>query len=146
MSVNKVILVGRLGNDPEVREIQSGKIANLSLATSETWKDKSGERQERTEWHRVVIYNGNLAGLAETYLHKGDQVYIEGSIRTRKYEKDGAERYTTEIVLGQFDGVMRFLAKAGDGKAESKAQAPSKAAKPKQSAEPIDTLDDEIPF
>lgn len=150
MSVNKAIIVGRLGNDPDVKDTRSGgQICNLSVATSETWKDKSGEKQERTEWHRVVIFNENLAKLAAQYLGKGDQVYLEGSIRTRKYEKDGAEKYTTEIVLGQFDGVMRFLAKAGgakeDGGASNQRAQSAARAKPKP-AEVDQALDDEIPF
>lgn len=146
MSVNKAIIVGRLGNDPEIKDTRNGgQIANLSVATSETWKDKSGEKQERTEWHRVVIFNENLAKLAGQYLGKGDQVYLEGTIRTRKYEKDGVEKYTTEIVLGQYDGVMRFLAKAGDksngGEARAKGQSKATAAAP-----PPGDLDDEVPF
>src|SRR5271154_6692420 len=98
-SVNKVILVGNLGKDPEVRRMQSGDaVVNLSLATSETWRDKSsGERKEKTEWHRVVIFNKNLAEVAEKYLRKGSKVYIEGSLQTRKWtDKDGAEKYSTE--------------------------------------------------
>lgn len=143
MSVNKAIIIGRLGNDPEIKDTRNGgQIANLSVATSETWKDKSGEKQERTEWHRVVIFNENLAKLAGQYLGKGDQVYLEGTIRTRKYEKDGIEKYTTEVVLGQYDGVMRFLAKAGD-KAEGGARPQPKASKPEPAAE---VLSDEIPF
>ena len=146
MSVNKAIIIGRLGNDPDIKDTRNGgQIANLSIATSETWKDKSGEKQERTEWHRVVIFNENLAKLAGQYLSKGDQVYLEGSIRTRKYEKDGVEKYTTEIVLGQYDGVLRFLAKAGDkaggGEARAKGQSKATAAAP-----PPTDLDDEVPF
>jgi single-strand DNA-binding protein len=143
MSVNKAIIIGRLGNDPDLKDTRNGgQIANLSVATSETWKDKSGEKQERTEWHRVVIFNENLAKLAGQYLGKGDQVYLEGSIRTRKYEKDGIEKYTTEVVLGQFDGVMRFLAKAGE-KGEGGARPQPKASKPAPEPE---ALSDEIPF
>ncbi|MEL0043040.1 MAG: single-stranded DNA-binding protein, partial [Candidatus Puniceispirillum sp.] len=101
-SVNKVILVGNLGRDPEVRTMQDGnKVVNLSLATSERWKDRnSGEQRERTEWHRVVIFNENLARIAEQYLRKGSTCYIEGQLQTRKWtDQQGAEKYTTEVVL-----------------------------------------------
>jgi single-strand DNA-binding protein len=111
-SVNKVILVGNLGRDPEIRSMQSGEeIAQLSLATSETWRDKaSGERKERTEWHRVVIFNENLVKVAKQYLKKGSKVYIEGSLQTRKWtDKDGAEKYTTEVVLQRFRGELTML-------------------------------------
>src|SRR5918994_85933 len=108
-SVNKVILVGNLGKDPEGRHTQDGKaIVNLSLATSENWRDKAtGERKERTEWHRVVIFNENLAKVAEQYLKKGSTVYIEGALQTRKWnDKDGQERYSTEVVLQQYRGEL----------------------------------------
>src|SRR5258708_1966362 len=108
-SVNKVILVGNLGRDPEIRSTQDGtRIANLNLATSETWRDKmSGERKERTEWHRVVIFNERLAEVAEKYLKKGAKVYIEGALQTRKWtDNSGQERYTTELVLQRFRGEL----------------------------------------
>jgi single-strand DNA-binding protein len=111
-SVNKVILIGNLGKDPEVRSLQNGgKVCNLSIATSENWKDKgSGERKERTEWHRVVIFNENLTMVAERYLKKGSKVYIEGQIETRKWtDQSGAEKYSTEIVLRQFRGELTLL-------------------------------------
>ncbi len=111
-SVNKVILVGNLGRDPETRRLGSGDpVVNLRLATSETWKDKaSGERKERTEWHSVVIYNENLARVAEQYLRKGSKVYIEGSLQTRKWtDNSGVEKYTTEVVLQRFRGEMTIL-------------------------------------
>ncbi len=117
-SVNKVILVGNLGKDPEVRRMQSGDpIVNLSLATSETWRDKSsGERKEKTEWHRVVIFNKNLAEVAEKYLRKGSKVYVEGSLQTRKWtDKDGAEKYSTEVVLQNFRGELTMLDTKGGG-------------------------------
>lgn len=147
-SVNKAILIGRLGRDPEIKATQSGgKIASFSIATSEQWKDKAGEKQERTEWHNVVIFNEGLAKLAETYLRKGSQVYLEGSLRTRKWEKDGVDRYTTEIVLSNFDGVMRFLGKPAEGGASESAEPKAKAtAKPKAPAEPDPALDDDVPF
>ncbi len=117
-SVNKVILIGNLGRDPEVRFSQAGaKIVNLSLATSESWKDKqSGERREKTEWHRVVIFNEHLAGIAEQYLHKGSKVYVEGSLQTRKWTgNDGQERYTTEVALQRYRGELTMLDTRGGG-------------------------------
>src|SRR5665213_2033878 len=117
-SVNKVILVGNLGKDPEVRRMQSGDpVVNLSIATSETWRDKaSGERKEKTEWHRVVIFNKNLADVAEKYLRKGSKVYVEGSLQTRKWtDKDGAEKYSTEVVLQNFNGTLVMLDSRGSG-------------------------------
>ncbi|EME69819.1 single-stranded DNA-binding protein [Paramagnetospirillum caucaseum] len=111
-SVNKVILVGNLGRDPEVRTSQDGsKIVNLNIATSETWKDRgTGERKEKTEWHRVVIFNPNLADVAERYLKKGSSVYIEGALQTRKWtDQSGQEKYTTEIVIGRFKGELTLL-------------------------------------
>lgn len=117
-SVNKVILVGNLGRDPEVRRMTSGEpIVNLSVATSESWRDKaSGERKEKTEWHRVVIFNENLAKVAEQYLRKGSKIYIEGQLATRKWtDKDGQEKYTTEIVLNRFRGELVLLDARGEG-------------------------------
>jgi single-strand DNA-binding protein len=121
-SVNKVILVGNLGKDPEVRHTQDGKaIVNLTLATSENWRDKStGERKEKTEWHRVVIFNENLAKVAEQYLKKGSTVYIEGQLQTRKWtDKDGVEKYTTEVVLQNFRGELTMLGGKPGGSSES---------------------------
>src|SRR5574344_340907 len=117
-SINKVILVGNLGADPKVSNTQNGaKIVNLNIATSDSWKDKlSGERKERTEWHRVVIFNSQLADIAERYLHKGSKVYLEGQLQTRKWEDStGAEKYTTEIVLQNFNGTLVLLDGRGDG-------------------------------
>ncbi|WP_377848336.1 single-stranded DNA-binding protein [Bosea sp. UC22_33] len=111
-SVNKVILVGNLGRDPEVRRLGSGEpVVNLRIATSETWRDKqSGERKERTEWHSVVIFNENLAKVAEQYLKKGSKIYIEGQLQTRKWQdQSGVEKYTTEIVLQRFRGELTIL-------------------------------------
>src|SRR5215472_10005839 len=111
-SVNKVILVGNLGKDPEIRRTQDGRpIANLSVATSETWRDKAtGERKEKTEWHRVVIFNEGLCKVAEQYLKKGAKVYLEGQLETRKWtDQSGAEKYTTEVVLRQFRGELTML-------------------------------------
>jgi single-strand DNA-binding protein len=117
-SVNKVILVGNLGRDPEVRNTQDGgKIVQLSVATSESWKDRgSGERKERTEWHRVVIFNDKLGEIAERYLRKGSKVYLEGALQTRKWTgQDGVEKYTTEVVLGRFRGEITLLDGRGEG-------------------------------
>ncbi|GJE62485.1 single-stranded DNA-binding protein [Methylobacterium trifolii] len=117
-SVNKVILVGNLGRDPEMRRLGSGDpVCNLRLATSESWKDKaSGERKEKTEWHSVVIYNDNLARVAEQYLRKGSKVYIEGQLQTRKWtDNSGVEKYTTEVVLQRFRGEMTILDGRGGG-------------------------------
>ena len=111
-SINKVILVGNLGRDPEVRSTQDGgKIVNLSIATSERWKDRnSGEQRERTEWHRVVIFNENLARVAEQYLRKGSTVYLEGQLQTRKWtDQQGVEKYTTEVVLARYRGELTML-------------------------------------
>ncbi|WP_264802019.1 single-stranded DNA-binding protein, partial [Ameyamaea chiangmaiensis] len=119
-SVNKVILVGNLGKDPEVRNAQSGaKIVSLTVATSETWNDRaSGERKERTEWHRVVIFNERVADVAERFLRKGRKVYIEGSLQTRKWtDQSGQERYTTEVVVDRFRGDLVLIDsnRGGDG-------------------------------
>ncbi len=117
-SVNKVILIGNLGRDPEVRFSQDGtKIVNFSIATSERWKDKStGERREKTEWHRVVLFNEHLAEIAEQYLHKGSKVYVEGALQTRKWTgNDGVEKYSTEVVLQRYRGELTMLDTRGDG-------------------------------
>ncbi|MFN4153635.1 MAG: single-stranded DNA-binding protein [Paracoccaceae bacterium] len=117
-SVNKVIIVGNLGRDPEVRSFANGgKVVNLRIATSENWRDKqTGERKERTEWHSVAIFNENLAKIAEQYLRKGSTVYIEGQLETRKWQdQSGADRYTTEIVLRQFRGELTLLGGRGEG-------------------------------
>ena len=143
-SVNKVILVGNLGKDPEVRRMTSGEpVVNLSVATSDTWRDKaSGEKKERTEWHRVVIFNENLAKVAEQYLRKGSKVYLEGSLQTRKWQdKDGHDKYSTEIVLNRFNGTMVMLDKAGGGGGEARFGASEAPASFQR-----DEMDDEIPF
>src|SRR6266513_4705051 len=117
-SVNKVILVGNLGADPEIRRTQDGRpIANLRVATSDSWRDKaSGERREKTEWHRVVIFNENLARIAEQYLKKGSSVYIEGQLQTRKYtDKDGVEKYSTEVVLQNYRGELTMIGSRSGG-------------------------------
>jgi single-strand DNA-binding protein len=156
-SVNKVILVGNLGKDPEVRHTQDGKpIVNLTLATSENWRDKStGERKEKTEWHRVVIFNENLAKVAEQYLKKGSTVYIEGQLQTRKWtDKDGAEKYTTEVVLQNFRGELTMLGGKPGGSGDSAGMgggdefgqsSPMRAGGGKAQSFARD-LDDEVPF
>src|SRR5881409_3960445 len=121
-SVNKVILVGNLGRDPEIRSTQDGmRIANLAVATSESWRDRvSGERKERTEWHRVVIFNERLAEIAEKYLKKGSKIYVEGALQTRKWtDNSGQERYTTEVVLQRFRGELTMLDGRGGGAGEA---------------------------
>ncbi|WP_437379396.1 single-stranded DNA-binding protein [Inquilinus limosus] len=117
-SVNKVILIGNLGRDPEIRSFQNGgRVANLSVATSETWKDRNtGERKERTEWHRVVVFNDALVGVVERFLKKGSKIYVEGQLETRKFtDQSGAERYTTEVVLRPFRGELTMLDGRGEG-------------------------------
>jgi single-strand DNA-binding protein len=149
-SVNKVILVGNLGKDPEVRRMTSGEpVVNLSVATSETWKDKSsGERKEKTEWHRVVIFNENLAKVAEQYLKKGAKVYLEGALQTRKWtDKDGAEKDSTEIVLNRFNGTMVMLdGRSGGGGGDGGFGGGNRGTNEAPSNFQRDELDDEIPF
>lgn len=150
-SVNKVILVGNLGRDPEVRRMTSGEpIVNLSVATSESWRDKtSGERKEKTEWHRVVIFNENLAKVAEQYLRKGSKVYLEGQLATRKWtDKDGQEKYSTEVVLNRFRGELVMLDGRGEGAGASgggQGRVSSGGTEAPQSFDRSE-LDDEIPF
>ncbi len=150
-SVNKVILIGNLGKDPEVRSFPNGgRVANFSVATSESWKDKaSGERKERTEWHRVSILNEALVGIAEKYLKKGSKVYIEGQLETRKYEKDGRDVYTTEVVLRPFNGNLTMLdGKAGGGSSSFDGEPSGGMSSGGGSfgSAPKNDMDDEIPF
>jgi len=155
-SVNKVILVGNLGRDPEVKHTGDGSpIVNLSVATSETWRDKgSGERKERTEWHRVVIFNERLGEVAQKYLKKGSKVYLEGQLQTRKWQdQSGQDRYTTEVVLGRFRGELTMLDGRGEGGAmaggdDMGGDAPVRAAPAARSRQPAPAgdIDDEIPF
>ena len=143
-SVNKVILIGNLGKDPEVRSMQDGKkVANLSLATGESWKDKAtGERKERTEWHRVVLFGG-LAEIAERYLNKGSKVYVCGALQTRKWtDKDGAEKYSTEVVLQGFNSELTLL----DGKQSAGANDADEPVADRARATSRNDMDDEIPF
>ncbi|MBB2158125.1 single-stranded DNA-binding protein [Gluconacetobacter diazotrophicus] len=144
-SVNKVILVGNLGKDPEVRNTQSGaKIVSLTLATSDTWNDRaSGERRERTEWHRVVIFNERLADVAERFLRKGRKVYLEGSLQTRKWtDQSGQERYTTEVVVDRFRGELVLLDSNRGGDDSADGGSSSRGNGPQGGAD----LDDEVPF
>ncbi len=168
-SVNKVILVGNVGKDPEIRRTQDGRpIANINLATSESWRDKnSGEKKERTEWHRVVIFNENLCKVVEQYVKKGSKLYIEGQLQTRKWtDQAGVEKYSTEVVLQGFGGTLTMLdgarngASAGGGMAESgqsdygadsfgggTSEAPRRPAAKSGGGKSFDKqLDDEIPF
>ena len=161
-SVNKVILVGNLGRDPEIRRTQDGRpIANLSLATSDTWRDKAtGERKEKTEWHRVVIFSEPLCKIVEQYVKKGSKLYIEGALQTRKYtDKDGVEKYSTEVVLQGFNSVLTMLdgkggggASAGDDYGGGESFGRSGASERRQPAmaggggSMRDVMDDEIPF
>ena len=155
-SVNKVILVGNLGADPEIRRTQDGRpVANLRVATSDSWRDKAtGERRERTEWHRVVIFNDNLVKVAEQYLRKGSKIYLEGSIQTRKWaDQSGVEKFSTEIVLQKFRGELTMLdgrgENAGEGEAGGYNGGFSSGPRAQNSAPREDfsaDLDDEIPF
>jgi single-strand DNA-binding protein len=159
-SVNKVILVGNLGRDPEIRSTQDGtRIANLSLATSENWRDRnSGERKEKTEWHRVAIFNERLVEVVEKYVKKGAKLYIEGQLQTRKWtDKEGQERYTTEIVLGRFNGQLTMLDGRSGGEGFSGGPDDDAAPAPRAAsggmsrggggrAPATQDLDDEIPF
>lgn len=159
--VNKVILVGNLGDDPEVRSLNNGgEVVNMRVATSENWKDKEGNRQERTEWHRVVIFNENLGRVAKSYLKKGSKVYLEGQIQTRKWQdQSGADRYSTEVVLQRFRGELVLLDSRGGGgggsyggedHGDSAGGNDFGGAAPRQQSKPqpaFDTdLDDDVPF
>jgi single-strand DNA-binding protein len=154
-SINKVILVGNLGKDPEIRAMQDGReICNLTLATSDTWKDKNtGERREKTEWHRVVIFNDNLVTVAKNYLKKGAKVYIEGSLQTRKWQdkETGQDKYSTEVVLQGYNGNLTMLDKkdssSGDSSYGNSSYGSSESAASPQRAKVAEaSLDDEIPF
>ncbi|MEA3014013.1 MAG: single-strand DNA-binding protein [Sphingomonadales bacterium] len=160
--VNKVILVGNLGDDPEVRSLNNGgEVVNMRVATSESWKDRDGNKQERTEWHRVVIFNENLGRVAKSYLKKGSKVYLEGQIQTRKWQdQSGADRYSTEVVLQRFRGELVLLDSRGSGGGggfgggddygaaggnDFGGGAPRQQAKPQPASFDTD-LDDDVPF
>ena len=160
-SVNKVILVGNLGADPEVRTLPSGnKVVNLSVATSDSWRDKnSGERKEKTEWHRVVIFSEGLVRVAEQYLKKGAKVYLEGALQTRKWQdQSGADKYSTEVVLQGFNSTLTMLDGRGEGGGEStgfsgppssRSEGRSEGRRPAASAPAFESssgMDDDIPF
>ncbi len=144
-SLNKVLLIGNLGNDPEVRNTQDGRsLCTFSIATSESWKDKnSGEKRDKTEWHRVVIFNEGLVRIAEQYLKKGSKVYLEGQLQTRKWQdKDGVEKYTTEVVLQNYNGNLTMLGGRSDN-----AVSDFSSNDPQDNVASIGTdMDDDIPF
>ena len=147
-SLNKVLLIGRLGADPEIKQMVNGKnVARLSLATSNTWKDKNtGERKEKTEWHRVVIFNEGLVNVIQQYVKKGAQVYVEGQLKTRKWndEKSGQDKYSTEVVLQGYNSSFTIL--SGKNTSSTNLQDDSKNALPNENPSSTDDLDDEIPF
>lgn len=156
-SVNKVMLIGNLGRDPEIRTTQNGgKICNLSVATSESWNDKaSGERKEKTEWHRVVVFNENIVKVCENYLKKGSKIFVEGQLETRKWtDQSGAEKYTTEVVLRNFRGELTMLdSKGGGGSSNDNRDAQPQAAAAssggqwqQSSSKGSNDFDDDIPF
>ncbi len=148
-SINKAILIGNLGRDPEVRHLQDGNpVVNFTLATSESWTDRaSGERRERTEWHRIVIFNARLADIAQKYLRKGSKVYVEGPMQTRKWtDQSGNERTTTEVVLSGFRGELTMLGGRGEGAGEGPPPIGEQAAPPSNEPAASDELDDDIPF
>ena len=149
-SLNKVMLIGNLGADPVIRQTQDGKrLAQLSLATSESWKDKAtGEKKEKTSWHRIVIFNDGLAGVVENYVKKGSKIFVEGQLQTRKFtDQDGNEKYTTEVVLGNYNGTLTMLDSRG-GNTESMGAIDSDVNQDMATSQPPADLDidDEIPF
>ena len=149
-SLNKVLLIGRLGADPEVKQMVNGKsIARFSLATSNTWKDKNtGEKKEKTEWHRVVIFNEGLVNVVQQYVKKGNQVYIEGQLTTRKWkdEKSGLDRYSTEVVLQGFNSSFKILSSKNNQVENIQDSSAQKSPLPKEESITPNDLDDEIPF
>ena len=149
-SLNKVLLIGRLGADPDVKQMVNGKsVAKLSLATSNTWKDKNtGEKKEKTEWHRIVIFNEGLVKVVQQYVKKGMQVYIEGQLTTRKWkdEKSGIDKYTTEVVLQGFNSSFKILSSKNSQTDNLQIDKDEKSALPNEESIPSNDLDDEIPF
>jgi single-strand DNA-binding protein len=156
-SLNKMMLIGSLGRDPESRTMQNGgKVVSFSIATSDTWNDKSsGERKEKTQWHRIAIFNEKLGEIAERYLKKGSKVYLEGALESRKYtDKDGIERETFEVVLSRFGGVLTLL--GGSGVGDSDGAAPARGAKPRSDGKaaaggsswepPAAEMEEDVPF
>ena len=149
-SLNKVLLIGRLGADPEIKQMVNGKsVARLSIATSNTWKDKNtGEKKEKTEWHRVVIFNEGLVNVVQQYVKKGAQVYIEGQLTTRKWrdEKSGVDRYSTEVVLQGFNSTFKILSSKSNQIENIQESNTEKSSLPNDENSPTNDLDDEIPF
>lgn len=148
-SLNKVLLIGRLGNDPEIKQTQGGKsFASLSLATSESWKDKnSGEKKEKTEWHRVVIFNEGLVNIVQQYLKKGAQIYIEGQLTTNKYtDNNGQEKYSTQIVLQGFNSTLKMLGGNLKTNENDGVTSPTSSSLPSDEMNSPADLDDEVPF
>ena len=149
-SLNKVLLIGRLGADPEIKQMANGKsVARFSLATSNTWKDKNtGERKEKTEWHRIVIFNEGLVNVVQQYVKKGAQVYIEGQLSTRKWtdEKSGQDKYSTEVVLQGFNSTFTMLGGKNNQNVPIQDKVENKSSLPNESSSSSNDLDDEIPF
>ena len=147
MAVNKVILIGNLGREPDIKFSGDGKaVANLAVATSESWKDKEGNKQERTEWHRVVVF-GKLADICQRYLHKGSKVYLEGKLQTRSWDKDGVTQYTTEVVLSGWNSILQMLDSKTHGVDPQDVMQVTEQPKEQPKIEPVkDEFDDDIPF
>ena len=149
-SLNKVLLIGRLGADPEIKQMANGKnVARLSLATSNSWKDKNtGEKKEKTEWHRVVVFNEGLVNVIQQYLKKGAQIYIEGQLSTRKWkdEQSGQDKYSTEIILQGYNSTLTMLGGKSLQSSNLENLKESKSSLPNDDPEPLDDLDDKIPF
>ncbi len=150
MSINKVILVGNVGQDPEIRSTNDGReIANFSLATTESWKDKnSGEKKDKTEWHRIVVFSSGLAGIVKNYVKKGTKLYLEGSLQTRKWtDNQGVEKYTTEIVLQNYNSTLQILdSRDKNSSSESYSSSSNSSSKSRSNDISIEEHDDEIPF
>jgi len=149
MSVNKVILVGNVGQDPEIKNTQDGReLATFSLATSDSWKDKnSGEKKEKTEWHRVVVFSQGLVGVVKNYVKKGTKLYVEGQLQTRKWsDSNGVEKYSTEIVLQNFGGTLQIIDSRGGGSSSDYSGREESSSSRKNSNVSVEETDDEIPF
>jgi len=149
-SLNKVLLIGRLGNDPEIKQMSNGKnVARLSLATSETWKDKNtGEKKEKTEWHRVVIFNEGLVNVVQQYVKKGAQIYIEGQLQTTKYtDNNGQEKYSTQVILQGYNSTLKMLGSSSSGgRVDDNGMNQDSSSLPSDNNIPSSDLDDEVPF
>jgi len=149
-SLNKVLIIGRLGNDPEIKQMSNGKnVARLSLATSETWKDKNtGEKKEKTEWHRVVIFNEGLVNVVQQYVKKGAQIYIEGQLQTTKYtDNNGQEKYSTQVILQGYNSTLKMLGSSSSGgRVDDNGMNQDSSSLPSDNNIPSSDLDDEVPF